>query len=67
MNYAQHIHEPRRLLLVWQRSEEDGAARVQRAVTALLRDSAERVQFRYLTDTPDFEAAKSEGSLRTLA
>lgn len=67
MNYIEHVHEPRRLLLVWQRSEEDGAARVRRAVAELLRDSAERVQFRYLTDTPDFEAAKSEGFINFVA
>lgn len=61
MNYIQYIHEPRRLLLVWQRPEEDGAARVRRAVAELLRDSAGRVQLRYLTDTDDLDAAKQEG------
>lgn len=67
MNYIEHVHEPRRLLLVWQRPEEERAARVRRAVAELLRDSAGRVQFRYLTGTPDFEAAKGEGFINFVA
>jgi len=61
VNYIQHIHEPRRLLLVWQRPEEDGAARVRRAVAELLRDSAGRVQLRYLQPAP--EAADKPATL----
>lgn len=60
MNFIEHVREPRRLLLVWQRPEEDGAPRIRRAVAELVREPG-AVRFRYLTDTPDFACAVQEG------
>ena len=60
MNFIEHVREPRRLLLVWQRPEEDGAPRMRRAVAELVREPG-AVRFHYLTDTPDFASAVQEG------
>ncbi|MCI1711848.1 MAG: HIRAN domain-containing protein [Chiayiivirga sp.] len=60
MNFIEHIHEPRRLLLVWQAAEPP---RSRRAVAEFLRSDVVggRTTFRYLTDTTDLEEAKREG------
>ena len=59
MKYIEHVHEPRRLLLVWQGPE--GSTRSRHAVAELVRSADERVQFRYLTGTAELAAAQSEG------
>lgn len=56
MNFIEHVHEPRRLLLVWQ-----GSSRNRYAVAELFRAPDDRVQFRYLLDTPELAAAQMEG------
>lgn len=61
MNYIEYVRDPSRLLLIWQRPEEDGVPRVRRAVAELVREGGAPVRFRYLADTPDFVAAQAEG------
>jgi hypothetical protein len=60
MNFIEHIHEPKRLLLVWQAAE---LPRTRRAVAELVQPAAasSRVMFRYLIDTADFQLAQQEG------
>jgi len=58
MNFIEHVHEPRRLLLIWQAAE---GLRTRRAVAELTRPENGAVRLRYLTGTPDFEAACAEG------
>lgn len=59
MNFIEHVHEPRRLLLVWQAPE--GSTRSRYAVAELLRAPDDRVQFRYLFHTAEITAAQTEG------
>lgn len=58
MNTIEHIREPRRLLLIWQATE---GKRLRHAVAELVRPETGPVRLRYLTDTPDYQAASSEG------
>lgn len=59
MNFIEHIHEPHRLLLIWQSADPP---RSRRAVAEIVRDDVQsRPVFRYLQGTPDFQAARSEG------
>lgn len=59
MKYIEHVHEPRRLLLIWQGPE--GSTRSRHAVAELVRTFDERVQFRYLTGSAELDAAQNEG------
>lgn len=59
MNFIENVHEPHRLLLIWQGPE--GSGRTRRAVAELVKIAADRVRFQYLKDTADFAAAQAEG------
>lgn len=59
MNFIEHIHEPERLLLVWQGPE--GSSRARHSVAELTRGDAGPVRLRYLTDMPCFKLAQNEG------
>ena len=58
MNFIEHVHEPHRLLLIWQSAD---GLRTRRAIAELIRPGTGPVRLRYLTDTPDFHAACNEG------
>lgn len=59
MNYIEHVHEPERLLLIWQPTE---LPRTRYGVAELRRPAdGGRVVFRYLAETPDFDAASERG------
>ncbi len=59
MKFIEHIHEPYRLLLIWQGQES--SVRNRRAVAELVRQPDGNVRLRYLTETADFESAQAEG------
>lgn len=59
MNFIEHVHEPERLLLVWQGPE--GSSRARHAVAELRRSEGSPVSLRYLVGSESFEAARSEG------
>lgn len=59
MNYIDHIHEPERLLLIWQPAE---LPRTRYAVAELQRPTDDsHVVLRYLTEHQDFAAARDRG------
>lgn len=60
MNFIEHIHEPLRLVLVWQSAEPP---RTRRAVAEIVRpdESTDHAIFRYLVDTSDMRLAQAEG------
>lgn len=60
MNYIEHVHEPLRLILVWQSAEPP---RSRRAVAEIVRpdEGTDHALFRYLVGTEDLETAKREG------
>ena len=61
MNLIEHIIEPRRLWLVWRPGPSD-LRQTRRVVGEITRDGATSpVRLRYITDTPDFAAAKADG------
>ncbi len=60
MNRIEHIVEPHRLFLSWQRPMVGQERRTRRIVGEIERDG-ERVVFRYLTDSDDFKKASKEG------
>lgn len=60
MNRIQHLIEPRRLLLSWQRPMAGKERRVRRIVGEIERVDNGAV-FRYLTGRPDFAEAQQEG------
>lgn len=59
MNRIEHLLEPGRLLLVWQRPSSSG--RRDRRVVAEIQGPSSDAVFRYLNGTADFELARSEG------
>lgn len=59
MNFIEHVHEPRRLLLVWQGPE--GSSRTRHTIAELVRVADDRVRFHYLCDSDDFKTAQAEG------
>ncbi|MES2883939.1 MAG: HIRAN domain-containing protein [Pseudomonadota bacterium] len=59
MNFIEHVHEPERLLLVWQGPE--GSSRRRFEVAELLRAGEGQVRLKYLLDTECFHAARLEG------
>lgn len=61
MNTVMHLIEPTRLLLSWQRPMVDDGRRTRRTIGELTRHGSGQFVFRYLKDSPDFDAAKSEG------
>lgn len=61
MNRIEHVVEPSRLLLVWQRSMQDGHRRDRRVVGEIVRTESGDAVFRYLDTTDDFRAAVLEG------
>lgn len=62
MNHIEHLIEPQRLFLVWQKPDGNGEARGRRIVAELVRPSPiESVTFRYLKDTKDFQKAEQDG------
>lgn len=61
MNPLRHIVEPERLLLTWQPPDENAPVRTRRIVGEVFKDTGGQVVFRYLKDSPDFEAAKAAG------
>lgn len=60
MNRIEHIVEPRRLFLSWQRPMAGAERRTRRIVGEIERDG-DRVVFRYLADRDDFRRARDEG------
>lgn len=59
MNFIEHVHEPLRLLLVWQEPE---GARTRRAVAEIERPHVSApARLRYLVGTDDMASAKTEG------
>lgn len=60
MNRIQHLIEPRRLLLCWQRPIDGTARRTRRIVGEIERGEGGAV-FRYLRDREDFAKAEAEG------
>lgn len=56
-----HLLEPVRLLLVWQRPMAETGRRTRRVVGEIVRRDDGEAVFRYLTDTEDFNEARSEG------
>jgi hypothetical protein len=61
MSLLRHIVEPDRLLLTWQPPDENASVRTRRIVGEIYKDAGGQVIFRYLTGTPDFDAAKQAG------
>ncbi|WP_051534390.1 hypothetical protein [Deefgea rivuli] len=59
MNFLQYIHEPERLLLTWQCSE-DQRPRTRRVVAEVVRSNDEYI-FNYLIDTEDYNFAIKQG------
>ncbi|MFZ4702062.1 MAG: HIRAN domain-containing protein [Candidatus Methylumidiphilus sp.] len=64
MNTLQYIIEPKRLWLTWQPPDEYASARTRRIVGELCHEDCGEVVFRYLRDSPDFNAAKLAGFKR---
>lgn len=59
MNYIDHVHEPERLLLIWQPAEQP---RTRYAIAELRRPAdGSRVVLRYLAEQQDFAAAVERG------
>ena len=56
----EHLVEPERLFLVWQSPDLSGD-RTRRVVGGLRKSAGGCVELRYLTETDDFRAARSEG------
>jgi hypothetical protein len=61
MRFIEHIHEPNRLLLVWQGME--GTSRDRRVVAEIDRCAGGTARFRYVRDSEDFRQACEEGFL----
>lgn len=61
MNPLRHIVEPESLLLTWQPPDENAPVRTRRIVGEVFKAPDEQIVFRYLKDSPDFEAAKTAG------
>lgn len=61
MNIVTHLIEPTRLLLSWQRPLGGNERRTRRVVGEITRTDSDGYVFQYLENTPDFEAAKTEG------
>lgn len=60
MNRIQHLIEPDRLLLAWQRPMDGNERRTRRIVGEIQR-TGDGAVFRYLSDRADFAKAKEEG------
>lgn len=60
MNRIQHLIEPQRLFLSWQRAMDGKERRTRRIVGEIARES-DGVVFRYLTEREDFNKAMAEG------
>lgn len=59
MNRLTYVHEPARLLVTWQRPDNQ-PPRTRRVVAEIVRKN-DKVVFRYLSDTPDFQEAMALG------
>lgn len=61
MRQIEHVAEPKRLWLSWQPSDHTvGEKRRRRVVAEIVQENGD-VVFRYLNQTPDYQAAKAEG------
>lgn len=61
MNRLTYLHEPDRLLLTWQQPD-NLPPRTRRVVAEIVRDN-DKIVFRYLPDTADYQAALANGFL----
>jgi hypothetical protein len=60
MNRIEHLIEPQRLFLAWQRAMDGKERRTRRIIGEIAR-GANGVEFRYLTERDDFKKAQGEG------
>lgn len=56
-----HIVEPTRLLMTWKPLDRNAPSRTRRVIGEVCQESGGRIVFRYLKNTPDFEAARETG------
>lgn len=61
MNTLHHIVEPTRLLMTWQPLDMNAPLRTRRIIGEVCQENEGQIVFRYLIDTPDFEAASKAG------